>query len=186
MANLFKIIIYLLRFFILIYLNKKISYKNLVKIGNNIRIIVEPGATLSFGENAMLKDDTIIYVKKGASLIIGDNVNTGHHSEISVGRMVRIGNDVIMGAYSYITDSNHVYDRTDTPFRLQGMSLGEVTIGSNIWIGRGAMILKGAVIGDNSVIGAGSVVTGKFDKNVVIGGIPAKTIKHLGEINDIQ
>lgn len=179
MNNLTKLVLYLLRFFFQVSLNKKISCKNFVKIGNNVKIIVESRGKLSLGRNVTLKDDTTIYVKQGASLTIGDDTNTGHHSEISVGQRVKIGSDVIMGAYTYITDSNHVYERLDTPFRLQGMSMGEVSIGSNVWIGRGAMVLKGARIGDNSVVGAGSVATEEFPANAVIGGIPAKIIKYL-------
>ena len=54
-----------------------------------------------------------------------------------------------------------------------------VTIGDNVWIGGDVTILPGVTIGDNVVVGAGSVVTKSFPSNVVIGGNPAKIIKHI-------
>ena len=50
-------------------------------------------------------------------------------------------------------------------------------IGGNVWIGNNVIILKNSSIGDNSIIAAGAVVSGSFHANVVIGGVPAITIK---------
>ena len=55
----------------------------------------------------------------------------------------------------------------------------DITIGSYAWIGMQSIILKGVTIGENSIIAAGSVVTSDIPPNVVVGGVPAKIIKHL-------
>ena len=39
--------------------------------------------------------------------------------------------------------------------------------------------LDGSKIGNNSVVAAGAVVNGEFPDNVVIGGVPAKILKHI-------
>lgn len=52
-------------------------------------------------------------------------------------------------------------------------------IGKNVWIGNNVTILKNSEVGDNTIIAAGAVVSGKFPANVIIGGVPAKTIKVL-------
>jgi len=47
------------------------------------------------------------------------------------------------------------------------------------------IILKNSSIGDNSIIGAGAVVSGSFQANVVIGGVPAIAKKRIdkGKLN---
>ena len=66
----------------------------------------------------------------------------------------------------------------------QGESRKGVEIGNNCWIGANSTILDGVKIGDNTVIAAGSVVTKSFPKGVVIGGLPAKIIKNLGDYSE--
>ncbi len=54
-----------------------------------------------------------------------------------------------------------------------------VHIGKNVWITSRCIILGGVTIGDNSIVAAGSVVTKNVPPNTVVGGNPAKVIKHL-------
>lgn len=56
-----------------------------------------------------------------------------------------------------------------------------IRIGNNVFIGVNSTILPGVSIGDNCVIGAGSLVKGTIPANSVVAGVPAKTIKSLGE-----
>lgn len=51
-------------------------------------------------------------------------------------------------------------------------------IGDGCFIGMNSIILKGTEIGKNCVVGAGSVVSGKWEDNSIIGGNPARFIKH--------
>ena len=57
----------------------------------------------------------------------------------------------------------------------------DVIIGNDVWICTGSLILPGANIGDGSVVAANSLVNKSFPSNCLIGGIPAKIIKFLGE-----
>lgn len=57
--------------------------------------------------------------------------------------------------------------------------IGSFVIGNNVWIGNNTTILKNSKIGNNSIVAAGAVVSGIFPCNVIIGGVPAKVIKHL-------
>ena len=61
----------------------------------------------------------------------------------------------------------------------QTLTAGHIHIQKNAWIGAGAIILQGVTIGENSVIAAGAVVSQDVPANTVVGGIPAKHIKHL-------
>lgn len=174
---------YLVRYLMFVKFNKQIKSDFLVLIQPNVKVILEEGAKITFGKNVLIKNDTIIYAKKNSSILFGDNTSTGHHTEISANNRIRIGNDVIMGAYTYITDADHRYDDPHLPIRLQPMNIGEVTVGDNVWLGRGVMVLKDSHVGSNCVVAAGSIVTKKFDDNIVIGGIPAKVIKPIERLS---
>lgn len=55
-----------------------------------------------------------------------------------------------------------------------------IIIGSNSWIGTNSIILPGVKLQEHTVVAAGSIVTKSFDeKNILIGGVPAKKIKKI-------
>ena len=55
---------------------------------------------------------------------------------------------------------------------------GDTRVGNDVWIGYGATILPGVTIGDGAVIGSLSVVTGDVPSYAIIGGNPARVIRH--------
>ena len=173
--------LYIFRFLLKIKFNKRIKNSGFIILQKNVQLIVEEGGVLIFDKNVTIKENSILYVKKNAKVIFGQNSSTGHHTEISANNYIEIGNDVIMGAYAYITDSNHGYKDKDLPIRKQDMEIGSVKIGNNVWLGRGVMILKDSVVGNNSVVAAGSIVTKQFEENKILAGIPAKIIKGIYE-----
>ena len=72
-----------------------------------------------------------------------------------------------------------VYGRADQrlPSRMTAGDLG-VTIGNDVWIGRGAMIMAGVTIGDGAVVAARAVVNKDVAPYAIVGGVPAKLIRH--------
>lgn len=162
---------------VLLRCRRNIEVNGLVTVGAQVRIVCEAGSRLIFNGRCVLKEGTILHVKKNAVLIIGNCTSTGHDTEISVGRRIEIGDDVIMGAYTYITDSNHGYDGKGSKIRVLPMNVGTTKIGSNVWLGRGSMVLKDSVVSSHSVVAAGAVVCGVFEEGVVIGGVPGRVIK---------
>lgn len=54
----------------------------------------------------------------------------------------------------------------------------KVSIGNDVWVGSRAMILGGVSIGDGAVVAAGAVVTKDVPAYAIVGGVPAKIIKH--------
>lgn len=54
-----------------------------------------------------------------------------------------------------------------------------IEIGKNVWVGANVTVVADVTIGDNAIIGAGSVVTKDVEKNMIVGGVPAKKIKDI-------
>jgi acetyltransferase-like isoleucine patch superfamily enzyme len=56
-------------------------------------------------------------------------------------------------------------------------SASRTQIGHDVWIGQNACIMAGVRVGCGAVIGAGAVVTKDVPDYVIVGGVPAKTIR---------
>ena len=56
-----------------------------------------------------------------------------------------------------------------------------IRIGKNVWIGSNATILAGVTVGDGAIVAAGAVVARDVPENTIVGGVPAKIIRHLRE-----
>lgn len=112
----------------------------------------------------------------------GGDITVGHHVRINTGCVlvsyasISIGNDCLIGEYVSIRDANHG-TATGAPMRLQSHSFAPITIGDDVWIGRGAVVLKGVSIGHGAVVAANSVVTHDVPANAIVGGAPAKLIR---------
>jgi maltose O-acetyltransferase len=90
---------------------------------------------------------------------------------------IRIGDNCLLAPGVHIYTATHPLDVTE---RISGAEYGiPVTIGNNVWIGGRAVINPGVNIGNNVVVASGAVVTKDVPDNVVVGGNPAKIIKHL-------
>ena len=114
---------------------------------------------------------------------LGDRSGIGIRCELT--GPIKIGRDVMMGPEVVIYTSGHKFDRTDIPMMDQGFTETEpVTIGNDVWIGRRVIIMPGVTIGDGCILGAGAVVTKDIPPYTVVGGVPAKVIKHRLPQND--
>lgn len=53
-----------------------------------------------------------------------------------------------------------------------------VEIGHDVWIGQGALIMPGVKIGTGAIVGGGAIVTRDVEPYALVGGSPAKLIRH--------
>lgn len=116
------------------------------------------------------------YTDCGKNLHLGKNVFFNAGVKIQDQGGVTINDNTLLGHNVVIATLNHHLDA-----RKRGnMFPKPVIIGKDVWIGANATILPGVTIGDGAIIAAGAVVTKDVLPNTLVGGIPAKLIKHLG------
>jgi acetyltransferase-like isoleucine patch superfamily enzyme len=55
---------------------------------------------------------------------------------------------------------------------------GDIVIGNDVWLGSGCTIMSGVTIGDGAVVAANATVVKDVPPYAIVGGNPAKVIKH--------
>jgi acetyltransferase-like isoleucine patch superfamily enzyme len=111
-------------------------------------------------------------VRIGRRCIIGRGSHLiGHWS-------IELGDEIQTGPYVYVTDQNHSYEDPDQAIGWQNPTVDAVSIGSWSWLGANVVILPGTTLGEHTVVAAGAVVRGQFPGHVVLGGVPAKVLRH--------
>ena len=168
----------------------KIRHFSNIEIGKGVRIedyveidgLSKDGVIIGDGVNidryTVIKC-TSVYSNLGMGLKIGNNTGIGAGSFIGCQGGVEIGKDVIIGPGLKVFSENHTYKNKECLIREQEEVRGAVTIKNNVWIGSGVSILSNVVIGEGVVIAAGSVVNKSVPNGVIVGGVPAKIIKHI-------
>jgi acetyltransferase-like isoleucine patch superfamily enzyme len=150
------------------YTKLKRTNGSLIVIGKNLILRSAPTSNL-IGVN---RPCIITALEREAILTIGDNCG---FSGVIIGcfKEITIGNNVMVGANSTITDGDwHLNDpRASAP--------KPIIIGDNVWLGINVTVLKGVTIGDNSFIGAGSVVTRDIPSNVIAAGNPCMILRNI-------
>ena len=116
----------------------------------------------------------------------GSYINSGFiRSYVEVGRYCSIGRNVTIGLgrhdYENITTSPF-FGNFDPVDNLEWLAKKNpkrrVIVGNDVWIGDNVLIDSGVTIGNGAVIAAGAVVTKNVPSFTIVGGIPAKVIKH--------
>lgn len=116
-------------------------------------------------------------VDYGSNIKVGDNFYSNFNATILDCSIVDIGKNVKLGPNVTITTASHPLDVEQ---RINGKEMAyPVIIKDNVWIAANAVILPGVTIGKNSVVAAGAVVSRDVPDNVVVGGVPAKVIRHI-------
>ena len=134
--------------------------------------LVGPNVCLTAGISAEQEMLSAPVVSIGKRCVIGRGSHLiGHWS-------IELGDEIQTGPYVYITDQNHTYEEPDEPVGWQHPVEAAVRIGSGSWLGANVVILPGTVLGRNTTVAAGAVVRGEFPDHVVLGGVPAKVLRH--------
>ena len=139
-----------------VVIRNKLS-ENLAGIGNRTVLVANgPGGQLEIGHQVKIS---------GAVLYCTDRITIEEYVNIGVGARI------------YDTDFHPI----DWAERRSGGSPASapVCVCRDVWIGAFATILKGVTIGERSIVAAGAVVVSDVPADCIVGGVPAKIIKHL-------
>lgn len=120
----------------------------------------------------------------GKGFTIGAESGIAEFGYIGAAGGVAVGSNVIMGQYVSFHSQEHGVGDVATPIRLQPTTQRGITIENNCWVGARVTFLDGTHVRDGSVVAAGAVVKGDFPAMSVIGGIPARVIKHRGHCSE--
>ena len=108
-----------------------------------------------------------IIISKNAYLEIGAHCFFNNYCSINCLKSIKIGSDCIFGENVKIYDHNHVFNLKSLT-RENSYTYGDITIGSNCWIGSNVTILKNARIGNNCVIGSGTIIDETIEDNTIV------------------
>ena len=115
------------------------------------------------------------YTDCGKNIHIGKNVffNGGCRFQDQGG--IYIDDGALIGPMVVLATLNHEQD----PERRGDIFPKPIRIGKKVWIGANATVLPGVTIGDGAIVAAGAVVAKDVPPGVIVGGVPAKTIKRV-------
>ena len=156
---------------------------NYLYIGKGTRI---NNSTIQiFGNNNIIKiendcvlNNVNIWISDGSCLEIGNNTHfTGdihiavlERTKCSIGKRCLFSNQITIRTGDSHSIVNEFGERINHSKNIK--------IGNHVKIKKKVIILKGVIVGDDSGIGTNSVVTNsEVNKNQILAGIPAKTIK---------
>ena len=115
-----------------------------------------------------------ITIEPGAEIRAGDNFGLNYGVEIYAAKSITMGDNMMIGDQVTIYDTDfHRIDEGSEP------RVAAVTIGDNVWLGRGATVLPGVTIGDHSIVAAGAVVTKDVAARTVVAGNPARVVREI-------
>lgn len=111
------------------------------------------------------------------NLTIGVGCYINHACVFDAVAPIHLGDEVSLGHEVLVTTAGH---RIGSPKRRGGsIDARPVRIGNGAWIGSRAVVLPGVDIGDGAIVAAGAVVTRDVAPDTLVGGVPARLIRHL-------
>lgn len=143
---------------------------------HTVRIFLYRLAGITIGRGSKIHMWCNFYFPKNIN--IGQDTIIGDHAFLDGRETLKIGNHVAIASQVLIYNSQHDIDSED----FKPVS-GQVTIEDHTFIGPRVIILPGVTIGRGAIVASGAVVTRNVDPFTVVGGIPAKFIRHRKLVN---
>jgi len=115
-------------------------------------------------------------------LDIGDNVDIGWQSALSVGTRIEIGDHVRLAGRCMLAGfPGHPMDARDRAAGLPDTpdQIGDIVLERDVWLATGVTVLAGVRIGAGTVVAAGSVVTRDLPPGMLAAGVPARVLRSI-------
>jgi acetyltransferase-like isoleucine patch superfamily enzyme len=146
------------------------------------RLDVVPFNPFSLGTESIIEDFATVNNGMGG-------VHIGARTLVGLGNVLigplRIGDDVIIAQNVVFSGLNHGYADVRLPIRDQPCTTAEIVVEDEVWIGANSVITAGVRIGKHAVVAGGSVVTKDVPPYTVVGGNPARPIRHYSPATEL-
>lgn len=139
---------------------------------------------VKIGSYTSIGQDTWINVnhrdKDKIFVVIGNNCTIGRRNFFTSGELIKLGDYCVTSLDCHLLGAEHDYTSPFKPYITADVTQkGEISIGSNCFLGTGVTVLKGVKIGYGSIIGAASVVNCDIPPLSVVVGSPGIVIKRF-------
>lgn len=141
---------------------------------------VRVGPDVRFGGDNPIGAGTVLDgpVELGACTTVGQGAEL--IGPITVGRWCQLAPG--FGAYAEDHPTGHLamyMNRRLLDGRLhEEAAVAPIRIGHGVWAGRNATVPRGVTVGNGAVLAAGAVVTDDVEPYAIVGGVPARTLRH--------
>lgn len=129
----------------------------------------------------------LLGIKIGKGVVINEGFtlacDIGYESNLTIEDRVAIGPNVTVVLTAHPNNSILRKYKEKYPFL---EVFGKVRIMHDSWIGAGVIILPDVVIKQYSIVGAGAVVTKEVSPLCVVAGVPARLIKRIEILEDVE
>ncbi len=144
-------------------------------IRRRTRMDVMPFNNFEIGRDSTIEDFSTVNNGVG-DVIIGERTRIGLGNTL-IGP-VKIGNDIMFAQNIVLSGLNHGYVDISMPISDQPVETKPIVIEDEVWIGANAVVTAGVTVGKHSIVAAGSVVVKDVPPYTIVGGNPAKPLKH--------
>lgn len=139
------------------------------------RRLIYKSINYEIANNALIYRNVLLLGK----VKIGNRSSISNNTTLSGGDAgIIIGDDVMIAPGCCIVAFNHGISIGKGPMIMQPLIQKPIIVENDVWIGANSTITCGVRIGTGAVIAANSVVTKDVEPNVIVGGVPAKHIRH--------
>ena len=150
-------------------------------------IVHRPGGVfgahqIAIGDNTLilggcyLSVETPAWERLAPVLDIGARVGIRPYCMISASESIVIEDDVIIGAFSSVIDSDHTFAEGRPNVMHNPVATSPIRIGRGTWLAERVAVLRGTTIGRCCIVGANSVVRDDLPDYSIAAGAPARVV----------
>jgi acetyltransferase-like isoleucine patch superfamily enzyme len=155
-----------------------------VNISPTVMIVRDKLAEINLGANVQIGHGTYItahtHNRVKSTLNVGEGTVINEYNNIRAsGAVISIGRYCQISQFCSLISTNHSIDTDELMIKAAWDSQRHsITLGDDVWMGANSVVLPGVTVGKGAVIAAGSVVSKDVPEYAVVGGVPAKLIRH--------